>query len=107
MGFYIDGKGQYYQGDKVFYADKEVLERPNASYKWDGTQWIQDPELLKIYTNKPIEQQLTESDASFIRVIDDLITVLLTTNKIKDTDLPTDAYNKYLERVKLRKKILK
>lgn len=107
MGFYLDKQGNYYQGDKSLYSDIEVPERPSGVHTWNGKEWVID-EVKKaaeaVHANKT---KLTETDQGMIRVIDDLLTALLATNKLKIENLPAEAYNKYLERIELRKKILK
>lgn len=47
---------------------------------------------------------LRESDADFVRVLDDLITVLLNKGMIVFTDLPTDSRQKLMIRRRLRER---
>jgi len=51
-----------------------------------------------------IHQALRQSDADFVRVLDDLISVLLNKGMIVFTDLPTDARQKLMIRRHLRDK---
>ena len=48
------------------------------------------------------QQALRQSDADFVRVLDDLITVLLNKGMIVFTDLPADAQRKLMVRRRLR-----
>ena len=51
------------------------------------------------------QKQLGETDNDFIRVLDDLITVLTSTGVIVLDDLPTEAKTKYNNRKSLRENI--
>lgn len=49
-----------------------------------------------------VQQALVESDSEFVRVIEDLVTVLVEQNQIRFTDLPEVAQRKMLDRQQLR-----
>lgn len=49
------------------------------------------------------ESELAETDFEFIRVLDDLLSVLLEKNVLMFTELPQEAQAKFLERNRLRK----
>ncbi len=49
-----------------------------------------------------LHQALRQSDADFVRVLDDLISVLLNKGMIVFTDLPTEARQKLMVRRRLR-----
>ena len=40
MGFFISTGGQYYEGDKAFYLDQVVPQRPDFTYDWNGSTWV-------------------------------------------------------------------
>jgi len=50
-----------------------------------------------------VQQALAESDNEFVRVIEDLVTLLVEQNQIRFTDLPEVAQQKMLERQQLRR----
>lgn len=51
------------------------------------------------------KRQLSELDADFIRVLDDLIEVLLTNGTLRLTDLPAQAQVKFNQRKQVRQRL--
>ncbi len=49
-----------------------------------------------------VQQALASSDSEFVRVIEDLVTLLVEQNQIRFTDLPEVAQRKMLDRQQLR-----
>ena len=62
-----------------------------------------DPELAQ-FLGKP-ENQLTDTDADFVRVLEDLIDTLIMKNVIRHTDLPSAALKKLALRKGLRQRL--
>ena len=62
----------------------------------------QDPEVHEFLQARKIEPALNESDAEFVRVIEDLIDTLIHKNVIRHTDLPEAVQKKLTLRKGLR-----
>lgn len=56
----------------------------------------------RVVNHSKLQQALRQSDAEFVRVLDDLITVLLNKGIIVFTDLPAEARQKLMIRRRLR-----
>lgn len=39
MGYFIDGSGRYYEGDKAHHTHIEVPMRPSPYHSWRNRQW--------------------------------------------------------------------
>jgi hypothetical protein len=105
MGFYIDNKGDYYQGDKAYYTDRAVPERPSGIHTWNGTEWVID-EVKKIEAEK--QKALTDlvaTDAGMSRVVEDLIALLIDRKVIKEGELPKIVKDKLNKRIEMRDKL--
>jgi hypothetical protein len=63
-----------------------------------------DPEVLSFLHRSP-QAGFNESDADFVRVLEDLIDTLITKNVIRHTDLPPAAQKKLMQRKGLRNRI--
>lgn len=63
-----------------------------------------DPEILEFLHRHPATG-FNESDADFVRVLEDLIDTLITKNVIRHTDLPPAAQRKLMLRKGLRNRI--
>ncbi len=64
-----------------------------------------DQDVLAWYSNQAIEAsllQLKQSDSEMIRVLEDLISVLMTKGVLRITDLPPAAQSKLLSRTQAR-----
>ena len=81
----------------LLYLDEPEIDFP----QWNGSAWVEDPDLV----SQDYERQVAETDADFVRVLDDLITVLTSTGVIVLDDLPIEAKNKYNNRKSLRENI--
>ena len=78
------------------------LDEPEIDFaSWNGSAWVEDPDLV----SQDYAKQVADTDNDFVRVLDDLITVLTSTGVIVLDDLPTDAKNKYNNRKSLRENI--
>ena len=64
----------------------------------------QAPEVLEFLGRSPT-RGFNESDADFVRVLEDLIDTLITNNVIRHTDLPPAAQKKLMQRKGLRSRI--
>ncbi|MCU7837225.1 MAG: hypothetical protein KZQ83_18530 [gamma proteobacterium symbiont of Taylorina sp.] len=74
-------------------------QQPYAKEKLEsGSQ-----EIISFLNTKEQNHLLHQSDAEFIRVLEDLITVLLDKHVFLLTDLPAAAQEKLLKRQKIRK----
>lgn len=62
----------------------------------------EESEVQEFLKNKSFSDSLVESDADFIRVIDDLINLMIDKHLIQFTDLPKAAQRKLLNRESLR-----
>lgn len=62
------------------------------------------PEVLAFLNRNPAAG-FNESDADFVRVLEDLIDTLITKNIIRHTDLPPAAQKKLMQRKGLRNRI--
>ena len=62
------------------------------------------PEVLEFLNQNPTHG-FNESDADFVRVLEDLIDTLITNNVIRHTDLPPAAQKKLMLRKGLRSRI--
>lgn len=71
-GYYIDPQGRYYEGDRAHALDTEVPQRPDATYDWDGTQWVENADRLKEANNAPIFQQIEAIEAKQARAVREL-----------------------------------
>jgi hypothetical protein len=40
MRYFIDGAGNYYEGDRAHSLDVSVPQRPSADYDWNGSAWV-------------------------------------------------------------------
>ncbi len=67
-----------------------------------GQKMLADKARERATGRSKLHQALRQSDADFVRVLDDLITVLLNKGMIMFTDLPTDARQKLMNRRRLR-----
>lgn len=99
--YFINQRGEYYEGDKADYRDLDVPKRPDYIYKWTGTEWIIDPDII----NAQSATELTATDAGMIRGIDDLIAVLIAKSVIKEADLPAALRDKVTARAAIREKL--
>ena len=63
-----------------------------------------DPEIVE-FLHRPPNAGFNESDADFVRVLEDLIDTLITKNVIRHTDLPPAAQKKLMLRKGLRNRI--
>lgn len=43
MGYYIDQNGDYYEGDRVHWRDRDVPRRPSPNHAFDGVAWVLKP----------------------------------------------------------------
>lgn len=62
------------------------------------------PEILE-FLGRSAPSSFNESDAAFVRVLEDLIDTLITNNVIRHTDLPIAAQKKLMLRKGLRSRI--
>jgi hypothetical protein len=63
------------------------------------------PEVLQFFAFTATEPAFNESDAEFVRVIEDLIDTLILKNVIRHTDLPSAAQRKLMLRQGLRSRM--
>ena len=71
----------------------------------DATVEADDQEVQAWFANQAVEssiQQLKQSDAEMIRVLEDLIHALISKNVIRITDLPAAAQHKLVNRSQAR-----
>lgn len=72
------------------------------------SEWINDSEaevLDFLSSINPVLGDLTASDLSFVRVVEDVIELMVEKNLIRFTDLPSQAQDKMLVRRRLRSKL--
>ena len=69
MSGFIDSNGNYYEGDKVVWTDKEVPQRPDSTYKWNGKEWVIADEIIKAQEVDRAKTKLIEIDLKSIRSI--------------------------------------
>ncbi len=67
-----------------------------------GQNRLADKALERTSGRSKLHQALRQSDAYFVRVLDDLISILLNKGMIVFTDLPKDARQKLMVRRRLR-----
>ncbi len=84
-----------------------VLATPGSAE--DGRIALSDDEVADVMgsdsATKELQEVLVASDLSFVRVLEDLISVLLDKEILMLTDLPEAAQEKILERKHIRRKI--
>ena len=86
------------QGDETH----EYLAEPEIDFaSWNGTAWVEDANLV----SQDYERQVANTDAAFIRGIEDIIDVLTSTGTITLEDLPDELVVKYNARKALRENI--
>ena len=85
MGFYINQTGNYYEGDKADWRDKEVPQRPDHTYIWKDDEWVVDDVLLKQLNDEESKKKLIDNDLASIRAIREYI-VGSSETKVKATE---------------------
>ena len=84
-----------------------VFDRPHAAAPEQLK--IQDPELIASVTggasDESLRQNLLDSDADLLRILEDLINVLVDNNVILLTDFPEAVQRKLMNRQKVRDKL--
>lgn len=73
--------------------------------EFNGLQKDEKDEVQDFVKAKVLANSLSQSDADFIRVLDDLLKVLIDKRIIQFTDLPAPAQRKLLGRESLREKV--
>lgn len=66
-GYYIDGSGNYYEGDKLDAGDTEVTRRPADYYDWNGSSWDYNLTRTKEYAKAVFNAAMNaDVDAVFV-----------------------------------------
>ena len=89
-----------------------LVRGPDGTVQTVSRQALQDstpvedhaPEVVEFF-NRNQARGFNESDADFVRVLEDLIDTLITNNVIRHTDLPPAAQKKLMLRKGLRSRI--
>ena len=76
-------------------------EAPDNLSEWNGSAWVENATLV----SQDYEQQVSATDSDFVRVLDDLITILTSTGYLVLDNLPEEAKTKYNNRKSLRENI--
>ena len=64
MGFFVKQDGSYYEGDKVDIDDVSVIRRPDFTYDWNGSTWVQNATRASAEAIKSALQNFVSSDAT-------------------------------------------
>lgn len=91
MGYFIDLQGNYYEGDKANRKHTEVSKRPDNTYDWNGTEWIQTPEKQNIQTLA----EILEKEQAYIRNLEELIEILISKGTISLSDFDINAQDRH------------
>lgn len=82
--------------------DGEILAISRQALSGNEMLDEQSPEILKFLAVAPDKEVLGDSDADFVRVIEDVIDTLIQNNVIRLTDLPPAAQKKLMTRKGIR-----
>lgn len=91
MGYWHGLAIGYHEGDKL-YGDIATPKRPDATYVWNGTAWVQDPALAQAAHNAPYQEQLNANDLDSMRSVRTLVVELA---KVSLLYPPTFASERY------------
>lgn len=70
MGYYIDKKGNYYEGDKAAICDMEVQQRQNPTDVWVNGAWAEDTGNLQAEKDEILTQARDIRDRIITRLMD-------------------------------------
>lgn len=104
----VDGSVVYSCTTKPTNEETLYLEdAPNKFSRWDGKKWIEDVLLKTEYDKNEALMDLQQTDSDMVRVLEDLISLLITKGVITINDFPVDAVQKINSRNNNRKIINK
>jgi len=103
--YFINSRGQYYQGDRMAPQDLEVPERPSGLHIWDGTSWVYSEDLAATKTRERSLVELVDSDSGMVRALEDLIALLIAKGTITQEELPPIVRDKIAARQALRENL--
>jgi hypothetical protein len=66
MGFFIGRDGVYHEGDQLL-GDTVCTKRPGTTYLWNGSAWVEDPQLKQDAINAQAKANLDITDDDSLR----------------------------------------
>lgn len=57
MRYWLDARGNYYEGDRAHALDIEVPQRPSPEHRWDGSVWVEDAALVAARRRREVDEQ--------------------------------------------------